>query len=267
MNLHIIMDLTPRCVRHEKVTHKIEQKFSARRTPRKGYAQNRAKAFRGTTATKRLRTKSNKTFPRCVRHEKVTHKIEQKFSARRTPRKGWAQKRARAFRGASATKRMSTKTSLIFPRCARHEKVTHKIEQNFSAGRPPRKGYAQNRTKPFRGASATKRLGTKMSKSFPRDDRHEKVGHKNEQKFSAVRPPRKGYAQNRTKPFRGAAATKRMSTKTSLIFPRCARHGKVGRKNELDLSAVRPPRKGYAQNRTKPFRGAPATKRLRTKSN
>src|SRR5690625_5477477 len=107
MNLHIIMDLTPRCVRHEKLTHKIEQKFSAGRTPRKGYAQNRAKAFRGTHATEKLRTKSSKSFPRDARHGKVTHKIERKFSAVGEPRKGYEQNRAKVLRRTHDTKRVS----------------------------------------------------------------------------------------------------------------------------------------------------------------
>src|SRR5690625_6181133 len=110
--------------------------------------------------------------------------------------------------------------SLIFPRDARHGKVGRKNELDLSAVRPPRKGWAQKRAKAFRGASATERLGAKMSESFPRDARHEKVTHKIEQNLSAVRPPRKGYAQNRTKPFRGTSATKSLSAKTSELFPR-----------------------------------------------
>jgi len=42
----------------------------------KGLKKNWVKVFRGTHATKRLSTKTSKTFPRDAHHEKVTHKNE-----------------------------------------------------------------------------------------------------------------------------------------------------------------------------------------------
>ena len=165
---------------HGKIRRRIELKISAVGAPRKGYAQKRAKLFRKKCTAKRFGAKTSESFPRWARHEKVERKNEQNFSARTAQRKGSVRKRMRVFRGGRATKRLSIKTSESFPLWVRHGKVGRKNEQNFSAGRPPRKGYAQNRAKVFRGTHATKRLRTKTNKTFPLEPHNEKVRCENE---------------------------------------------------------------------------------------